>query len=145
MPTSSLILIAALTPSAGIVGAIFFPRLQKSALPWSNLRMLVLLVVLATLVPLWGLVALRQAWQIYLLAIVFGGTLAVLLTLSARADSFHTQLYTVLFKPVRAPSPLAPLAPLTLLNRRRSHMLRRARPRLAIGALVRPLLHHRQE
>lgn len=72
LPTSSLIIIAALTPSAGIVGAILFPRLQRTTFPWSNLQMLVLLVSLATLVPVWGLLALRSAWQIYVLAVVFG-------------------------------------------------------------------------
>ncbi|ORY84077.1 autophagy-related protein 22-like protein [Leucosporidium creatinivorum] len=72
LPTSSLILIAALTPSAGIGGAILFPKLQHSTLPWSSLQMLLLLVVMASLVPLWGLAALREPWQIYLLAVVFG-------------------------------------------------------------------------
>jgi hypothetical protein len=73
MPTSSLILIAAITPSAGIAGAVLFPHLQRTVLPWSNLKLLLLLVALSALVPLWGLVALRAPWQIYLLAVVFGG------------------------------------------------------------------------
>lgn len=72
LSTSSLIIVAALTPSAGIAGAIAFPRVQRS-LALTNLQTVQMLVALATLVPLWGIVALRQAWQIYAVAIVFGG------------------------------------------------------------------------
>ncbi|KAM0791541.1 hypothetical protein ACM66B_005989 [Microbotryomycetes sp. NB124-2] len=72
MSTSSLVLIAILTPMSGIVGAVFFPRLQRETLQWSNLKMVMLLVAFATVVPLWGIIALRTRWQIYLLSIVFG-------------------------------------------------------------------------
>ncbi|KAK4045942.1 Autophagy protein 22 [Microbotryomycetes sp. JL201] len=72
MSTSSLILIAVLTPMSGILGAVFFPRLQRETLHWSNLKMVMLLVTLATLVPLWGIIALRSRWRIYLLSVVFG-------------------------------------------------------------------------
>ncbi|GAA5857665.1 hypothetical protein JCM1840_000857 [Sporobolomyces johnsonii] len=72
LPTSSLILIAVLVPSAGIAGAVLFPQLQKTVLPWSNQGVLVLLVALAALVPLWGLVALKTSGQMYALSVVFG-------------------------------------------------------------------------
>ncbi|GAA5920541.1 hypothetical protein JCM1841_003478 [Sporobolomyces salmonicolor] len=72
LPTSSLILVAALVPSAGIAGAVLFPQLQKTLLPWSNHSVLILLAALAALVPLWGLVELKTAGQMYALSIVFG-------------------------------------------------------------------------
>ncbi|KAK4047976.1 Autophagy protein 22 [Microbotryomycetes sp. JL221] len=72
MPTESLILIAILTPMSGIFGAVAFPRLQSETLHWSNLKMVMLLVACATSVPMWGIVALRTRWQIYLLSVVFG-------------------------------------------------------------------------
>ncbi|CEQ39608.1 SPOSA6832_01144, partial [Sporobolomyces salmonicolor] len=74
LPTSSLILVAALVPSAGIAGAVLFPQLQKTLLPWSNHSVLILLAALAALVPLWGLVELKTAGQMYALSIVFGIT-----------------------------------------------------------------------
>ncbi|KAM0750426.1 MFS general substrate transporter [Meredithblackwellia eburnea MCA 4105] len=72
MSTSNLVIIAVISPAAGIAGAVFFPQLQKSALRWSNLHFLILLVLLASLVPIWGLAGLRRQWEMYLLAIVFG-------------------------------------------------------------------------
>jgi MFS transporter, UMF1 family len=53
MTASGLILIGALTPSAGIAGSLFWPWLQRR-LCWSNLRVLTALVVLVSLVPLYG-------------------------------------------------------------------------------------------
>lgn len=94
MSTSSLVVIAVISyvvvpvafdfllievansPTSGIAGAILFPRLQKTFLLWSNLQILQLLVVLACLIPLWGLLALRSQWQMYCLAVVFGGKLS---------------------------------------------------------------------
>ena len=40
MSTSSLIIIAVLAPSSGIIGAIAFPHLQKTVLHCSNLQVL---------------------------------------------------------------------------------------------------------
>lgn len=77
LPTSSLILIAALTPSAGIAGAISFPYLQRNVLHCSNLRMLGGLVGLALLVPSYGLVGLRSEGEMYGVAVVFGGALLI--------------------------------------------------------------------
>jgi len=53
MSASRLIIVGVLTPSAGILGAIVWPRIQ-TALGWSNLRVLVVLVALASLIPAYG-------------------------------------------------------------------------------------------
>ncbi|KAF6749145.1 MFS general substrate transporter [Ephemerocybe angulata] len=53
MPSSSLILVGILTPSSGIIGSLVWPRIQKR-LGWTNLKVLVLLVVLASLIPAYG-------------------------------------------------------------------------------------------
>ncbi|BGP32376.1 Autophagy protein 22 [Rhodotorula toruloides] len=71
LPTSSLVLVSILTPLAGLVGALAFPILQHR-LHLTTHRTLLLLVSLATAIPLWGLVALRTSTQMYLLACVFG-------------------------------------------------------------------------
>ncbi|BGP02282.1 Autophagy-type protein 22 [Rhodotorula toruloides ATCC 204091] len=71
LPTSSLVLVSILTPLAGLVGALAFPILQHR-LHLTTHRTLLLLVSLATIIPLWGLVALRTSTQMYLLACVFG-------------------------------------------------------------------------
>lgn len=72
MNTSSLIIIAALTPSSGVAGAIFFPRLQKDYLKLSNIQTVSLLVSLALVVPIWAIVALQEQWEMFILAIYFG-------------------------------------------------------------------------
>ncbi|KAG6372104.1 MFS general substrate transporter [Boletus reticuloceps] len=53
MDNSSLVLIGAITPTAGIVGSLFFPALQRRC-GWSNLHVLVLLVVLVSCIPAYG-------------------------------------------------------------------------------------------
>ncbi|KAI0804700.1 autophagy-related protein 22-like protein [Irpex lacteus] len=53
MPASSLILIGILTPVSGILGSLLWPPLQRR-FAWSNLRVLVTLVCLASLVPAYG-------------------------------------------------------------------------------------------
>ncbi|GAA5996792.1 Atg22p [Rhodotorula paludigena] len=76
LETSSLILIAILTPLSGLFGALLFPFIQQHPslvrFRLTTHRMLLLLVSLSLLVPLWGLVALRSAGQMYALAVVFG-------------------------------------------------------------------------
>ncbi|GAA5828766.1 hypothetical protein JCM11251_005864 [Rhodosporidiobolus azoricus] len=92
LPNTSLILIAILSPLTGIVGAVLFPLLQArggfslssirfsrtsestsaSTSPLSNKAMLLLLVLLTLLVPLWGLIHLDKAGEMYALACVFG-------------------------------------------------------------------------
>lgn len=53
MPPSSLILIGVMTPSAGILGSLAWPYFQRR-FAYSNLKMLVILVALASLIPLYG-------------------------------------------------------------------------------------------
>lgn len=53
MPPTSLILIGTITPVAGIAGSLAWPALQRRC-GWSNLRVLVTLVVLASLLPAYG-------------------------------------------------------------------------------------------
>lgn len=53
MPTSSLILVMILSPLAGILGSLAWPRLQKR-MEWTNERALVWLVVGAAIVPAYG-------------------------------------------------------------------------------------------
>lgn len=53
MSASSLIIIGTLTPAAGIIGSLAWPRLQRR-LGWSNLRALVGLVALAAVIPSYG-------------------------------------------------------------------------------------------
>lgn len=76
LPTSSLIVIAILSPLSGLIGALAVPRIQHlPSMARFNLtthRTLLCLVAFATIIPLWGLLALRSALQMYLLACVFG-------------------------------------------------------------------------
>jgi MFS transporter, UMF1 family len=53
MPPSSLILIGILTPVSGIIGSLIWPRIQRSV-GWSNLRVLTILIVTASLIPAYG-------------------------------------------------------------------------------------------
>lgn len=70
MPASSLILIGVLVPSAGILGSLLWPRLQRR-LAWTNLHALTLLVVLAALIPLYG--CLGFLWGVIGWKVRFGG------------------------------------------------------------------------
>ena len=53
MSASSLILIGILTPTSGILGSLLWPRLQRR-FGWSNQRVLVILVLLASVIPAYG-------------------------------------------------------------------------------------------
>ncbi|PFH48528.1 hypothetical protein AMATHDRAFT_5727 [Amanita thiersii Skay4041] len=53
MSPSSLVIIGAVTPTAGILGSILWPHLQKR-FAWSNLRVLVTLVLMASAIPVYG-------------------------------------------------------------------------------------------
>jgi len=53
MKPSALILIGIIVPSSGILGSLFWPRLQRRY-GWSNLQVLLTLLVLASLIPLYG-------------------------------------------------------------------------------------------
>ncbi|KAK0187277.1 autophagy-related protein 22-like protein [Armillaria mellea] len=53
MQPSALILIGVLTPCAGILGSLLWPLIQRKFL-WSNLKILVILVVLCSAIPAYG-------------------------------------------------------------------------------------------
>ncbi|OBZ73290.1 Autophagy-related protein 22-2 [Grifola frondosa] len=84
MTPSALILIGVLTPSAGILGSLAWPALQRR-LRWTNLRVLVVLVIMASAIPAYGclgfLPVFRQGvrfgglttpGEMYVLAVYFG-------------------------------------------------------------------------
>lgn len=62
MPPSALILIGVLTPTAGILGSLLWPILQRR-LGWSNLRILVVLVIMASLIPAYGCLGFLPVFQ----------------------------------------------------------------------------------
>jgi UMF1 family MFS transporter len=53
MSPSSLIIIGIFTPTSGILGSLLWPILQKR-FGWSNLHVLVILVLMASVVPVYG-------------------------------------------------------------------------------------------
>ncbi|KAI0247007.1 autophagy-related protein 22-like protein [Lactifluus subvellereus] len=81
MPPSSLVLVGVLTPSAGILGALLWPVVQRR-LGLTSLRVLVLLVFAASVVPLYGVIGLfappgarwglRVPAEMFVLAVYFG-------------------------------------------------------------------------
>jgi len=81
MPPSSLVLIGVLTPSAGILGALLWPIIQRR-LGLTSLRVLVVLVVAASVIPLYGVIGLfaprgaqwglRTPAEMFVLAVYFG-------------------------------------------------------------------------
>ncbi|KAF8346332.1 autophagy-type protein 22 [Amanita rubescens] len=83
MPPSSLIIIGIFTPTAGILGSLMWPSLQKR-FGWSNLRVLVVLVLMASVVPAYGCLGflfksstfqfggLTTPGEMYVLAVYFG-------------------------------------------------------------------------
>lgn len=62
MPPSSLILVSILAPTAGVLGSLVMPALQKR-FGWSNVRVLVTLVILASLIPVYGCVGFLPIFQ----------------------------------------------------------------------------------
>jgi UMF1 family MFS transporter len=82
MPPSSLVLVGVLTPSAGILGALIWPILQRR-LGLTSLRVLILLVFAASIIPLYGVIGLfaprgarwglRVPAEMFVLAVYFGG------------------------------------------------------------------------
>jgi UMF1 family MFS transporter len=81
MPPSSLVLVGVLTPSAGILGALLWPPLQRR-LGLKSLRVLILLVIAASIIPLYGVIGLfaprgarwglRVPAEMFVLAVYFG-------------------------------------------------------------------------
>lgn len=53
MSPSILILVGVLTPTSGIIGSLGWPFLQRR-FGWTNLQVLVLLVIMASLIPAYG-------------------------------------------------------------------------------------------
>ncbi|GAA6054243.1 hypothetical protein JCM3770_005140 [Rhodotorula araucariae] len=98
LPTSSLVLIAILTPLSGLAGALVCPFLQAhpalAHLQPTNHRILVSLVVASLAVPLWGLFALRTPAQMYALSCVFGA-------LYGAFQAFSRATYAALVPPAR--------------------------------------------
>ena len=81
MPPSSLVLVGVLSPSAGILGALLWPVVQRR-LGLTSLRVLVLLVAAASAIPLYGIIGLfaphgarwglRNPAEMFVLAVYFG-------------------------------------------------------------------------
>jgi UMF1 family MFS transporter len=82
MPPSSLVLVGVLTPSAGILGALLWPILQRR-LGLTSLRVLIILIIAASIIPLYGVIGLfaprgarwglRVPAEMFVLAVYFGG------------------------------------------------------------------------
>ncbi|KAH8105196.1 MFS general substrate transporter [Cristinia sonorae] len=86
MPPSSLILVSIIAPTSGVLGSLVMPALQKR-FAWTNVRVLVTLVLFASLIPVYGCVGflpifkdhlkfggLTTPGEMYGLAFVFGFT-----------------------------------------------------------------------
>jgi MFS transporter, UMF1 family len=83
MDSSSLIIIGATTPACGILGSLAFPTLQRR-FGWTNLGVLVRLVLAVSLVPAYGCLGflpfvrqmhvggLTTSGEMFGLAVVFG-------------------------------------------------------------------------
>jgi Vacuole effluxer Atg22 like len=62
MPSSKLIVVAVITPLSGVFGSLAWPLVQKR-IGWSDLRMVKLLVVLVSLIPLYGCLGFLPAFR----------------------------------------------------------------------------------
>ncbi|KAI0919510.1 hypothetical protein AcW1_003257 [Taiwanofungus camphoratus] len=101
MSPFSLVLIGALTPSAGILGSLTWPAIQRR-MQWSNLRVLVVLVALASAIPAYGCLGFLPVFQhsvrfgglttqgeMFVLAVYFG---AVYGAFQGYARAFYAEL-----------------------------------------------------
>jgi len=100
MPASSLILVGVMVPTFGIVGSLAWPHLQRR-LGFGNLRMVMILVILASLVPAYGCLGFLPVFQrigfgglnspneIYGLAVYFGFVYGAF---QAYARAFYAEL-----------------------------------------------------
>lgn len=100
MPASSLILIGIITPMSGILGSLVWPVIQRHA-GWTNLRVLVTLVCLASLLPAYGCLGFLSVFrngnvrfgglttpgEMYGLAVYFVSKLMVVPDLLAHTDN----------------------------------------------------------
>ncbi|KAJ7119640.1 autophagy-related protein 22-like protein [Mycena epipterygia] len=62
MQPSSLILIGVLTPLSGIMGSLLWPMLQRRY-AWSNLKVIIILVILASVIPAYGCLGFLSVFQ----------------------------------------------------------------------------------
>lgn len=69
MPPSALILIGVITPTSGILGSLVWPVIQKR-FRWSNIRILVTLVIMASMIPAYGCLGFLSVFQ---KGVKFGG------------------------------------------------------------------------
>ncbi|KAL1730204.1 autophagy-related protein 22-like protein [Schizophyllum commune] len=96
MPPSSLIIIGVLSPLSGIAGALVWPAIQRR-LGWSNLRVLITLVVGVSLIPAYGCIGfagmkvggLTTPGEMYGLAVVFGSVYGAF---QSYARAFYAEL-----------------------------------------------------
>lgn len=141
MPASALIIIGMLVPASGVAGALIWPRIQRNvpALnsakvgPKGNLRLLMLLIIIAWLVPVYGSLG---------FVLGFGG-------LTTWAEMY---VFAVYFGQAISASSVAPRAPLTIFHRRGVRSVSVLRPDSVCrshsagsrGTMVCAVLHHRQ-
>jgi len=88
MPASSLVLVGVIVPTFGITGSLAWPYLQRR-LGLGNLRMVMILVILASLVPAYGCLGFLPVFQrigfgglnnpneMYGLAVYFGASIRI--------------------------------------------------------------------
>jgi len=99
MSPSSLILVGILTPTSGILGSLAWPYLQRR-LTWTNLQILVLLVIMASIIPAYGclgfffqgrtkLGGLTTQGEMFGLAVYFGSVYGAF---QAYARAFYAEL-----------------------------------------------------
>ncbi|THH32735.1 hypothetical protein EUX98_g1445 [Antrodiella citrinella] len=100
MSPSSLTLIAILAPTSGILGSLVMPALQKR-FAWTNVRVLVTLILLASLIPVYGCMGflpifrnskfggLTTPSEMYALAFAFGFTYGAF---SGYSRAFYAEL-----------------------------------------------------
>lgn len=85
MQPSSLILVGVLAPLSGIAGSLAWPFLQRK-FKWSSLKVLIILVIMASLMPAYGCLGFLPALkgegrfgslttkeELFVLAVYFGG------------------------------------------------------------------------
>ncbi|CAL1702570.1 unnamed protein product [Somion occarium] len=101
MPASSLILIGVITPTSGIIGSLVWPMIQRR-LGWSNIRVLVTLVGMASVIPAYGCLGFLSFFQhsvkfgglttpgeMYALAVYFGSVYGAF---QGYARAFYSEL-----------------------------------------------------
>ena len=138
MPPSSLIVIGAVTPTAGILGSLAWPALQRR-FGWSNLKVLVILVAMASAIPAYGCLGFLPVFQRS--SVKFGG-------LTTPGEMYALAVYFVSDEPfVQCELSDDASCYLSGLGVRRipgirSRVLRRVHPTRRGSTVVRALLDH---